>query len=156
MKSRLRSLTVCIAIPLAEGGLAAFLTRNTYDLYDTLVQPPFSPPGWVFPIVWTILYALMGYASWLVYTAGVPSIQKFRVLCLYALQLAVNFAWPLFFFRWELFLSSFLVILLLWLLIFVTFHLFSHISERAGTLLLPYLLWVTYAAYLNFGIFRLN
>ena len=156
MKKITKQFILFLAIPLAVGGLASLLVGGDYSAYATYEKPPLSPPGWLFPIVWTILYLLMGYASFLVHRADAPPVQKFQALCLYFAQLAVNFAWPLFFFRWQLLLSSFFVLLLLWLLVLVTMRLFSDIRERAGTLLLPYLLWITYAGYLNFGIFRLN
>ena len=156
MKNKTIRLIVFLAIPLAAGGLASLLVGSDFSAYAAYEKPPLSPPGWLFPVVWTALYALMGYASYLVYQADAPDVQRFQALCLYFVQLAVNFTWPIFFFRWQLLLSSFFVLLLLWLLVAVTMRLFSDIHERPGTLLLPYLLWITYAGYLNFGIFRLN
>ena len=156
MKNDWKKLLICIAIPLAVGGLSALLTGGMMADYGQLNQPPFSPPGWVFPVVWTILYVLMGWASYRVLAAGVPAEQKRNALLVYGAQLAVNFLWSIVFFRLELRLTAFFVILALWILIYATIRLFSRIDEKAGDLLLPYLLWVTFAAYLNLGAFLLN
>ena len=156
MKNDWKKLLTCIAIPLAVGGLSALLTGGMMADYGQLNQPPFSPPGWVFPVVWTILYVLMGWASYRVLAADVPEAQKRNALLVYGAQLAVNFLWSIVFFRLELRLTAFFVILALWILIYATIRLFSRIDEKAGDLLLPYLLWVTFAAYLNLGAFLLN
>ena len=88
-----KALIVCLLIPLAVGGLAAALTMGSMSQYAALIQPPLSPPAWVFPVAWTILYLLMGLASWLVWRSGVPRAEKKRALTLYGVQLAVNFIW---------------------------------------------------------------
>ena len=123
--------------------------------FESLNQPPLSPPGWLFPIVWTILYILMGIASYLVFFTETEE-NKFRALAVYVLQLIVNFFWPIFFFGFELYFFAFLWLLLLWILILWTIREFRKINEMAAVLLLPYLLWVTFAGYLNFGIWWLN
>ena len=156
MKNDWKKFLLCIAIPLAVGGLSALLTGGSIADYGQLNRPPFSPPGWVFPVVWTILYVLMGWASYRVLVADVPGEQKRNALLVYGAQLAVNFLWSIVFFRLELRLTAFFVILALWILIYATIRLFCRIDEKAGDLLLPYLLWVTFAAYLNLGAFLLN
>ena len=156
MKNNWKKLLLCIAIPLTVGGLSALLTGGSMADYSQLNRPPFSPPGWVFPVVWTILYVLMGWASYRVLVADVPAAQKRNALLFYGAQLAVNFLWSIVFFRLELRLTAFFVILALWILIYATIRRFSGIDEKAGDLLLPYLLWVTFAAYLNLGAFLLN
>lgn len=155
MKIQWKKLIVCIAIPLAVGGISGFLTRESFKNFAILNKPPFSPPGWLFPVVWTILYVLMGIASYLVLSAEKP----FRVrtaLTVYGVQLAFNFLWSIIFFNFELYLFAFVWLVLLWILILITTVLFYRISKPAGYLLIPYLLWVTFAGYLNFGIFLLN
>ena len=154
MKIQWKRLLLCLAIPLAAGGLAAFLTKDSMAQFALLNQPPLSPPGWLFPVVWTILYLLMGYASYLVSISH--SSQKRHALILYAMQLAVNFFWSIFFFNFEWYLFSFFWLLLLWVLIFLTLRAFRRISRTAGDLLIPYLLWVTFAGYLNLAIYLLN
>ena len=155
MKVNVKKLILCLAIPLAVGGLSALLSGGMSN-YQELNQPPLSPPGWVFPVVWTALYLLMGYASYRVLTSGADPLQIRRALVFYGLQLLFNFLWPLVFFRWEAYLAAFAVLLVLWILIAVTLWKFNNIDERAGDLLLPYLLWVTFAGYLNLGVYLLN
>lgn len=156
MKKDWKTLLVCLAIPLAAGGLGALLAGSSMKDYAEFIQPPFSPPGWVFPVVWTILYLLMGYGSYRVLTFGQDTAAVKKALLLYAVQLVVNLLWPLLFFRLKLLLISFFWLVLLWVLVFLTLRAFSKIEEKAGNALLPYLLWVTFAGYLNFGIFVLN
>lgn len=156
MKLQWKKLIICLAIPLAVGGLAALLTGGGMQQYEDVRQPPFSPPGWLFPVVWTILYLLMGYASYRVLTKGAEPVQTRRALTVYAAQLAANFLWPLVFFGLRWYLAAFLVLLALWVLIFLTIRAFSDIDEPAGDLLLPYILWVTFAGYLNVGVYLLN
>lgn len=149
-------LILCILLPLLVGAAAAFLTRGGMTAYDIMRKPPLSPPGWVFPIVWTILYILMGFASYQVVTARRGREEVGRALFLYGLQLAANFCWPVLFFRQGWYWLSFVWLLLLWYLILQTIFLFEEIRRSAAYLLLPYLLWVTFAGYLNAGIAMLN
>ncbi|MBQ8184972.1 MAG: tryptophan-rich sensory protein [Lachnospiraceae bacterium] len=155
MKINWKKLAVCIAIPLAVGGVSAFLTRGSMQTFGMLNKPPLSPPAWLFPVVWTILYVLMGIASYLVLTSE----KTYRIptaLTVYGIQLAFNFWWSIIFFNLELYLFAFIWLVLLWLLILLTSVLFYRISKPAGYLMIPYLLWVTFAGYLNFAIYLLN
>ncbi len=145
-----------LLLPLAAGGLAALLTGGAMDSYSQVQRPPLSPPGWVFPVVWSILYLLMGLASYLVLTAPVSGERKERALSFYALQLAVSFAWPVIFFKLSAYGWAFFWLLLLLLLALAAQLLFKHISAAAGKLLLPYLLWLFFALYLNLGVWILN
>ena len=156
MKIKWKPLLICLAIPLAVGGLSAFLTRNGMEAFQNLNQPPLSPPAWLFPVVWSILFLLMGLASYLVYTSGKTRPATRTALIVYGVQLAFNFLWPIFFFNLGLYLFSFVWLVVLWGLILTTAVLFSHLSKPAGLLLLPYLLWVAFAGYLNFSIYLLN
>ena len=153
---KIKALVIAIAIPLAVGGLAALLSGDGFAIFKTLYKPLFSPPGWVFPVVWTILYVMMGVASYLVYAAPVSAPREKRALWAYGLQLLVNFLWPLLFFGWGLYTVAFLWIILLWLLVLLCYVLFDAISRTAGRLMLPLLIWVTFAAYLNLGVALLN
>ncbi len=155
MKIDWKKLLLNLALPLGVGALAALLSGGM-DRYRGLNQPPLSPPGWLFPVVWTILYLLMGYAAYLVMTSGKEPEEIRKALQPYWLQLAANFVWPLLFFRWELPLTALLWLVVLWVLIFLTIRSFSKINERASDLLIPYILWVTFASYLNLGIYLLN
>ena len=153
MNIQWKKLIPCLLLPLAVGGLAGFLTRSSMSLFGAVQEPPLSPPGWLFPVVWTILYLLMGFASYLVLVSERPGQTAWK---LYVIQLIFNFFWPIFFFNLEQYLVSFVWLLLLWLLILATILWFSRSSKLTGYLLIPYLLWVTFAGYLNLGIYFLN
>lgn len=155
MSIQWKKLIPNLLLPLAVGGLSA-LVSGGMDSYSQLNQPPLSPPGWIFPIVWTALYLLMGYAAYLVQISNADPADKRRALIPYWLQLAANFIWSPLFFRWNLYLTALLWLVVLWVLIFLNIRSFSKISERAGDLLIPYILWVTFAFYLNLGVFLLN
>lgn len=155
MKIDWKKLLIALAIPLAVGGLATLLSGGMQN-YGAMNKPPLSPPGWVFPVVWTVLYLLMGYASYLIWISDADQGEKRGALILYGVQLAANFVWPLLFFKAEMFLAALIWLAVLWVLIFLTIRAFSRINERAGDLLIPYILWVTFAAYLNLGFFLLN
>lgn len=155
MNTNWKKRLICWAIPLAVGGLAALLSGGMGS-YRVMNQPPLSPPAWVFPLVWTILYLLMGEASYRVLVSGKDETQIRRALIAYGAQLFLNFLWPLIFFRGMMYLTAFIVLIALWVGIVVTMRLFSRLDETAGDLLIPYLLWVTFAGYLNLGVFLLN
>lgn len=154
MKIQWKRLLLCLAIPLAVGGLAGILTKDSMMQFALVNKPPLSPPGWLFPVVWTALYLLMGLASYLVSRSD--SAQKRPALILYAIQLIVNFFWSIFFFNFGWYLFSFFWLVLLWVLILLTIRAFWRVSPVAGILLIPYLLWVTFAGYLNLAIYLLN
>ena len=146
-----------IGLSLAVGLLSALLSRpGMEDFQETVRQPPLSPPAFLFPVVWTILYVLMGIASYLVYTSNAEEEQVTKALTVYGYQLVVNFLWSIFFFDFGWYLFSFFWLILLWILIFLTIRLFGSISKTAAYLLIPYLVWVTFAGYLNLGIWWLN
>lgn len=153
MKIQWKKLVICLAIPLAVGTFSAFLTKNSIETFASLNKPSLAPPAWLFPVVWTILYVLMGIASYLVVVSGKPNRAALTV---YGIQLVFNFLWPVIFFNLALYLFAFVWLVLLWLLILLTTDLFSRISIPAGYLMLPYLAWVTFAGYLNYAIYLLN
>ena len=155
MKTNWKKRLICWAIPLAIGGLSALLAGGM-DGYRELNQPPLSPPGWVFPVVWTVLYLLMGEASYRVLVSGMPEQQIKNALTAYGVQLFLNFLWSPVFFGGQMYLLACFILLALWAAIFLTMWRFSKINERAGDLLIPYLLWVAFAGYLNLGVVLLN
>ena len=155
MKTNWKKRLLCWAIPLAVGGLAALFSGGMGS-YKGMVRPPLSPPGWVFPVVWSVLYLLMGEASYRVLESGAEREKLRGALIAYGVQLALNFIWPLVFFGAQAYLAAFFVLVALWIAVFITLRRFSSIDETAGNLLIPYLLWVTFAGYLNFGVFLLN
>ena len=155
MKNKRLQFLFCLALPLAVG-LAASWVSGGSELYDKLILPPLSPPGWVFPAMWTALYLLMGYASYLVLTSGMDKAVVNPALGVYLVQLFLNFLWPVMFFGLVRFAAALLVLVLLWIAIFITIRRFFPISPLAGKLLIPCLIWVSFAGYLNAGVWLLN
>lgn len=143
-----KPLLISLLISLGTGAVAGFLTSGSMEKYQEMYRPPLSPPGWVFPVVWVILYTLMGIAAYWIYRKD----PKAEVLKLYLIQLAVNFFWPILFFNLEWYLLSVIWLLLLWYLVLIMIKEFNRIDECAGRLMIPYLLWLTFAAYLNIVI----
>lgn len=158
MKTKIRPLplAVCIAIPLAAGGISALLTRDAMAEFEAVTKPPLAPPGWLFPAVWTVLFILMGIASYIVLTSGEEPREINRALWLYGIQLAFNFMWSIIFFNMKLYLFAFMWLIALLALIIVTAWRFCRIKKAAEYLLLPYIIWVMFAGYLNLGIYLLN
>ena len=156
MKINWKQLIIAVLIPLAVGGLSALLSGGGMEGFQALNQPPLSPPGWLFPVVWTVLYVLMGIASYLIYTSDAPKSDKFLALGLYAFQLFFNFFWSIIFFSLEKYLFAFIWLIVLWMLIIMTTVVFRTISKPAARLMIPYIHWVTFAAYLNLAIYLLN
>ena len=149
--SKIKTYIFAILIPLAVGGLSSLLTGESMQSYESLIRPPISPPALVFPIVWTILYTLMGISSARVWLLGKPSDQVF-----YAAQLAANFFWPLFFFNQKAYALSFAWIILLVALVLLMINQFSKVDRLAALLQLPYLFWLLFAGYLAWGVWQLN
>ncbi|MEE0686737.1 MAG: TspO/MBR family protein [Lachnospiraceae bacterium] len=156
MKSINTKLLCFIAIPLLVGGIAALLTSDSMRTFTSLDKPTLSPPSWLFPVVWTILYTLMGVSAYLIATGSYTPIDRAKALTFYTYQLAVNFLWSIFFFNFEWYFFSFLWIILLWILVLLMIKAFGKTNKTAAYLNIPYLLWITFAAYLNFGIWILN
>lgn len=154
MVINLKRLAVSVLLPLAVGGAAGLITRGSVERYADIAKPPLSPPGWLFPVVWTVLYILMGVAFYLVWQSDSPS--KPTAFRFYFIQLAMNFVWPILFFNLGAYGFSFLWIVILWIFILLTTLTFYKADKRAGYLMLPYLLWVAFAAYLNLGVYILN
>ena len=145
-----------ILLAEAVGALSGWLTREGTEIYaQTILKPPFSPPGWVFPVVWTILYALMGIGAARIYQAP-PSGTRSLGLNLFVAQLVVNFFWSPIFFNLQAFGFAFFWLLLLWGLVLWMILAFRTVDPPAAKLQVPYLLWLTFAAYLNLGVWYLN
>ena len=143
-------LVVSIAIAWGAAGLSYLLTgRSNMEGYAALNQPPLAPPGWLFPVVWSVLYTLMGLSAWMVWK--VPGSSR-GALGAYALQLALNVLWTPVFFRLEQYWLAFGILILLWITIVNMMLQFRKVRPIAALLQVPYLLWVTFAGYLNFMI----
>ena len=149
-----KSLLALLAGTRGAGALAGFLTQRDSSFYESLTKPAFAPPGWLFPIAWTLLYAAMATAMWLVLRT--KGRDRFILLGLYIAQLAVNLLWPYLFFVQQSLGLAFFWLLLLWMLAAIMLYQFFRESKIAGCLLVPYQLWLTFAAVLNFCIARLN
>lgn len=141
-------------LSLGAGALSASLTKGSQAIYEILSKPPWSPPAIVFPIVWTILYTLMGISAYLIYTSD--STKKKDALFIYIAQLALNVAWSIIFFNLHEYWLAFVWIIALWIAIYTMIRVFLEINKVAGWLQIPYLLWVTFASYLTLGIYYLN
>ena len=155
-KNRIKTYAFWVFLSEAVGLLSALLTRGNMELYtEGIIQPPLSPPEILFPIVWTVLYALMGIGAAKVDLAE-PSPEQGKALGVFLAQLAVNFLWSIVFFNFRAFGLAFLVLVLLWALIILMIRAFGKVDKPAALLQIPYLLWVTFAGYLNFMVWALN
>ena len=154
MQQKIKTVTKAVSIPLFVGLLAGLLTGNAMELFETMTQPPLSPPGWLFPVVWILLYILMGISSLLIYKG--EGEKKEEALSLYFYQLVVNFLWPIFFFSFGWYFFALLWLVLLWFLVIKMILVFFQVTPRAAYLNIPYLIWVTFAVYLNAGVWLLN
>lgn len=152
MLKKLKPYLISIGIALGVGALSAFLTMGDMDVYENIVRPSLSPPSWLFPVVWSVLFILMGISSAIIYKKG----DSGGALFVYGLQLVVNFLWSIIFFNLQTYLFAFIWLILLWVLIIIMIVKFYKISPLAAYLQIPYLLWVTFAGYLTYMIYYLN
>lgn len=130
------------------------MTKDSMPIYSDLNRPELSPPGYIFPIVWSILFVLMGISAALIWCSN--GMQLDCALLFYGAQLVFNFCWTLIFFNFRAFLAAFIWLIILLVLIGITTVKFYKINSLAGLLMLPYFLWVCFAGYLNFAIWQLN
>ena len=155
-RNHLKVFIVSVVLAEAVGALSGWLTRDGAQQYaQSIVLPPLSPPGIVFPIVWTVLFALMGIGSAIVWLAP-DSQARSGALRLYAVQLAFNFVWSLIFFNWKNYGFAFVWLAALWVLIGWMILRFRALVPAAGWTQVPYFLWVAFAGYLNLGVWLLN
>lgn len=151
-----KSYAVWIAVTEAVGALSGFLTREGTKTYEAFAhKPALTPPGAVFPVVWSILYALMGVGISRIWLSPPSPIRKQSVM-VFAVQLAVNFVWSILFFNAKVYGFAFLWLVLLWSFIVLMIRVFYQVDKIAAYLQIPYLLWVTFAGYLNFMVWKLN
>ena len=144
-----------LAVTFAASAVGARASIEARSFYGQLVQPAWAPPGWVFGPVWTVLFALMAVAAWLVWRSG--GLRGNRIaLALFIVQLALNGLWSWLFFAWHMGALAFAEVVLLWVFILFTLLAFWGVRALAGILLMPYLLWVSFAACLNYALWRLN
>lgn len=157
LKADYKIFIPAILLPLFVGGLSALLTGDNMNIYEELKTPAFSPPAIIFPIVWTALYILMGISSGIIWlNREKNTIAATKGLFIYIISLAFNFLWSIVFFNMRKFLAAFVILLMLLYLILNTIQFYSKVSKKAAYLQIPYLLWVTFAGYLNIAIWFLN
>lgn len=155
-KVNILALIASIFIAEGVGFLSGYLGMSNAQTYNSLVKPSFSPPSWVFGIVWPILYLLMGIAAYRVWMKGRGEIKSTKALILYGIQLTLNFMWTIIFFRWRLIGLAFFELMLLLIFILLTTFEFFRLDKVAGFLMIPYILWVSFAGVLNFTFWMLN
>ncbi len=153
-KKNIGMLILFIIIPLVVGGISAYLTKDAMTLFKGMKQPPLSPPGILFPIVWTILCILMGISSYLVYAS--KNKDKKNILVIYFIQLCFNFFWSILFFRFSLYWIALVWLIVMYLFIVLYTVKSRKVSVTASNLFIPYILWCTFACYLNIMIAILN
>lgn len=157
MKNKTKSYIISIIIALAVGGLSALITSGNMNLYDEIIMPALAPPAILFPIVWTVLYTLMGISAAMVYNSDTATAsEKTSALYTYGISLFFNFFWSIIFFNMRRFLFAFVWLLVLLFLIVRTIMKYYKINPASAYLQIPYAIWVTFAGYLNFAIWYLN
>lgn len=147
---------VCIALPLFIGTFASVITMDNMSVFTTIQKPPFTPPAIIFPFAWTILYTLMGLASYLALVEARDLRSHISYFVPYMIQLGLNFLWSIIFFNGQLYVLALICLILLWVSVLWNMISFSSIKPSAGYLLIPYLVWLTFAFYLNLMICLLN
>ena len=155
-KSKWCNLAISILIPLIVGSTASLCSKAGMNTFEQISKPAITPPNYIFPIVWTILYILMGISSFLIYNSSAKSQEKFFALSVYAIHLLFNFFWTILFFNLQAYFLAFLWIILLILLISIMIFTFYHISKKAAYLQIPYLIWTIFATVLNFLVYKMN
>jgi len=155
-KRNISDMLIFIISAEAAGAVSALLAGSFSDFFDKYKEPPLLPPGWLFPVVWTILYAVMGYSAYLIHNSAADADKRKNALTIYWAQLALNFMWSIIFFRFEALWLAFVVIMALWIMIIAMISSFRKISPLAAYINIPYLIWVTFAAYLNLATAIIN
>ncbi len=150
-----KKLISSLAIPLIGGAFVGIIINSSIR-YNTISKPPLSPPAVIFPIVWTILYALMGISLWLIRISDAQENEKREKTRAFSAQLLLNFLWPIIFFKIETYIAAAVCLVFMIVLIIKTYKEFKVIDTRASALLIPYILWSLFALYLNIGVCLLN
>lgn len=156
MNNTYKFIISIVTPPLAGFIGSLFTTSSIPNWYAGLIKPELNPPSWVFAPVWTILYLMMGLAAFLVWKEGYERREVRHALKLYVFQLVLNVAWSIFFFGLKNPGAALIEIIILWLAILATIFAFFKVSKLAGSLLIPYILWVSFATYLTYSIWALN
>lgn len=155
-KIKVIPLIILTILPLLGGGIVGYLNRNSMNIYMNIERPSFAPPAIVFIVVWTILYLLMGFASYRIYMLRDQDENVGNSLFLYVVQLLLNYLWSFIFFSFRLYGVAFIELVILFIIVLLTFIKFIKLDKLAGILLIPYLLWLIFAGVLNFFIWMKN
>lgn len=153
-KIKWKCLGISIAISMSIAIICILITNNHMLVYTQVNKPFLAPSKEWFKTIWLVLYFLMGISAYLIYQAN--DYMKMSALYMYATQLLVNFTWPILFFNFNQYFLTFLILLLLWLMVVIMIAAFSSINKLSAYIQLPYIIWITFALYLNFGICILN
>lgn len=160
MKIKIKSwpkLLLSLLLAQAAGIIGSFFTTSQINAwYQTIVKPSFNPPNWIFGPVWTFLFILMGLSFYLIWVGGGREKFREKAIAIFIAQLLLNIFWSVLFFGLHNPAAAFVEIIILWLAILANIYYFYQVKKTAAYLLLPYLLWVSFAAVLNFAIWRLN
>ena len=152
---KFKKLITSLSVPLL-GAIIIGLIINSDDTYESIVKPPLAPPAIVFPIVWTLLYIMMGLALWRVRISEGVRTEKNEGIRMFSAQLILNFLWPIIFFKFETYMAALICLIFLFTLLIRTCIYFGRIDKISRTLLIPYVIWAAFAMYLNIGICILN
>lgn len=155
-KFKLTDLLIFIVTAELTGAVSALISGDFSQFYADIAQPPFSPPAWVFPVVWAILYAVMGISAYMVWHSNKNEIARSSALKVYYLQLAVNFSWSIIFFRLRLLGVAAVTAVLLFLLVVIMIISFARVKKLAAYLNIPYLAWLGFASYLSIAVYIIN
>lgn len=155
-KFSITELLISVAAAELTGALSALIAGDFQRGYEAMVRPPLSPPGFVFPVVWTVLYALMGISAYLIYRTDADDTEKTDGIKLYISQLALNFLWSIVYFRLDMKIPGAIIIAALIITVFAMIMQFSKINKTAALLNIHYLLWLIFALYLNIGTVVMN
>lgn len=155
-KIDIKAAVISVGVTAVAAVAAAVFSAPSNDVIDSIRKPPLMPPSVLFPIVWSVLYVLMAVGAYIILTADAPIGKKNTALTVYGISLLLNIAWTLVFFTQVKFLPAFFIIIGLWFSVFLTIILYYRVNPLAAYLQVPYLLWVTFAAWLNYMIFMLN
>ena len=152
----IKALIISVVVTFAAGFLGALAGKDYFNDYLNLYKPVFAPPSFVFPVVWTILYILMAIAVYRVYLKIYSGLKEARAIKLYTIQLILNFLWPVIFFNFRLYGISFFELLFLLIFILITTFEFLKIDKLSAFLMIPYIVWVSFAGVLNYAIWMMN
>ena len=156
IKFDFKKLLLSLVIPLGVGGLSALITGKDMKMYGDVVKPPLSPPSVVFPIVWTVLYILMGVSFYIIWNGRGAYEDKKSAFTFYGVSLFLNFIWSPVFFSLKLYLAAFFILAALFITVVITIVKYRMLNKTAAYLQIPYIIWLLIAAYLNLGVYILN